>query len=456
MASSLAPQIDYAPMVQHSSEYSPPETGLVVLVFQKGGDPIDAINHMMSFLTAVVTLRMILKSVENGPLLWTTVEEDGVTRLKKYSELLAAEAIQADSMRDLHTTNVDQLHAYLGQHEYHANEVRLMLEHTTDPLALVAQHQMHNLTYQQHQPSYYQHQFQQQASTYQSSLYATSYHTSQYASQAPSSSNLSISYPPNDIQSSINQNAYMASSSIPQMEYAPTVHQHFELSSPETGLFFCIPLRPNLGVLHGSSRPYASGSAGAQGKPRVIVCYNCKGEGHVSKQCTKPKRKQDAEWFKDKVLLVQAQTNGQVLQEEELEFLTDPGMTETLSNQYVVTNNAAYQADDLDAYDSDCDELNSAKISLMADLSHYRSDNLAKVNNQDNITNNLMILDVQAPSTSKQSTILTHSDTEITSDSNIISYSQYMNESQYNTVQNSGVPALQDDLILYVIEQLKT
>nr|GFB69298.1 hypothetical protein [Tanacetum cinerariifolium] len=57
MASSSAPQLDYASMVQHSSEYSPPETGLVVLVFQKGDDPIDAINHMMSFLTAVVTSR---------------------------------------------------------------------------------------------------------------------------------------------------------------------------------------------------------------------------------------------------------------------------------------------------------------------------------------------------------------------------------------------------------------
>nr|GFA02010.1 hypothetical protein [Tanacetum cinerariifolium] len=55
MASSSAPQLDYAPMVQHSSECSPPETGLVVSVFQKGDDPIDAINHMMSFLTAVVT-----------------------------------------------------------------------------------------------------------------------------------------------------------------------------------------------------------------------------------------------------------------------------------------------------------------------------------------------------------------------------------------------------------------
>nr|GFC17125.1 hypothetical protein [Tanacetum cinerariifolium] len=57
-----------------------------------------------------------------------------------------------------------------------------------------------------------------------------------YASQAPSSSNLLILYPPNDIQSSISHNVYMASSLIPQMEYAPTVHQQSEFSSPETRL----------------------------------------------------------------------------------------------------------------------------------------------------------------------------------------------------------------------------
>nr|GEZ15523.1 putative mitochondrial protein [Tanacetum cinerariifolium] len=39
---------------------------------------------------------MILKSVENGPLLWLIVEENGVTRLKKYSELSTTKAIQAD------------------------------------------------------------------------------------------------------------------------------------------------------------------------------------------------------------------------------------------------------------------------------------------------------------------------------------------------------------------------
>nr|GFB11424.1 hypothetical protein [Tanacetum cinerariifolium] len=47
--------IDYALIAHHPSECSSPETGLIVPVFQKGDDPIDAINHMMSFLTSVVT-----------------------------------------------------------------------------------------------------------------------------------------------------------------------------------------------------------------------------------------------------------------------------------------------------------------------------------------------------------------------------------------------------------------
>nr|GFA09510.1 hypothetical protein [Tanacetum cinerariifolium] len=47
---------------------------------------------------------MILESVEQGPLLWPSVEVEGVTRLKKYSELLAVEAIQADC--DVKATNI--------------------------------------------------------------------------------------------------------------------------------------------------------------------------------------------------------------------------------------------------------------------------------------------------------------------------------------------------------------
>ncbi|GJR94023.1 hypothetical protein Tco_0266197 [Tanacetum coccineum] len=40
--------------------------------------------------------------------------------------------------RNLHTSNYDQLYAYLEQYEVHANETRLMRERFPDPLALVA------------------------------------------------------------------------------------------------------------------------------------------------------------------------------------------------------------------------------------------------------------------------------------------------------------------------------
>ncbi|GKF79488.1 hypothetical protein Tco_0235056, partial [Tanacetum coccineum] len=51
--------MEYAPTAyqQQQPELSQPNSSLVVPVFQKGDDPIDAINHMMSFLTAVVTSR---------------------------------------------------------------------------------------------------------------------------------------------------------------------------------------------------------------------------------------------------------------------------------------------------------------------------------------------------------------------------------------------------------------
>nr|GEV69771.1 hypothetical protein [Tanacetum cinerariifolium] len=138
----------------------------------------------------------------------------------------------------------------------------------------------------------------------------------------------------------------------------------------------------------------------------------------MSKQCTKPKRKQDDSWFKDKVLLT------------------------------VITHNAAYQADDLDAYDSDCDELNTAEVALMDG-----SDVLAEVHNPNIMDNNMINQSVQAKPSFEQSSVVNHSETKITSDINIIPYSQYVHETQQAAVQNS---TQQDALILYVIDQLKT
>ncbi|GKF71802.1 putative reverse transcriptase domain-containing protein, partial [Tanacetum coccineum] len=122
---------------------------------------------------------------------------------------------------------------------------------------------------------------------------------------------------------------------------------------------------------------YTLGASGSNlGKQRTVICYNCKGEGHMFKQCTEPKRKWDDSWFKDKVLLT------------------------------VITHNAAYQGNNLDAYDSDCDELNTTKVALMANLSHYGLDALAKVHNPDNVDNNMTNQVVQAMPSSEQSSVV--------------------------------------------------
>nr|GFC68734.1 hypothetical protein [Tanacetum cinerariifolium] len=61
-------------------------------------------NRMELYMLNRLHGRMILESVEQGPLIWPSVEVEGVTRLKKYLELSATKAIQADC--DVKATNI--------------------------------------------------------------------------------------------------------------------------------------------------------------------------------------------------------------------------------------------------------------------------------------------------------------------------------------------------------------
>ncbi|GJS15291.1 hypothetical protein Tco_0409763 [Tanacetum coccineum] len=119
--------------------------------------------------------------------------------------------------------------------------------------------------------------------------------------------------------------------------------------------------------------------------------------------CPKPKRKRDATWFRDKVLLVKAQGN-----EEEWEFLADPGIVEGPTTQSVITHNAAYQADDLDAYDFDCDKISIAKAVLMANLSSYGSYVFSEVPISDNTNNDMLNQSVQEMPYSEPSHFVEH------------------------------------------------
>ncbi|GJT36468.1 integrase, catalytic region, zinc finger, CCHC-type containing protein [Tanacetum coccineum] len=321
-------------------------------------------------------------------------------------------------VKDLHTTNVDQLHAHLQQHERHANEVRLMHERNPDPLALVASHQLTQPAYQSHLHTHPQ-----------SLLNYTFPHIRPFTqqpefSQPDSSLVVPVFQKGDDPIDAIN---HMMSflTAVVTSRYPTTNNQLRTSSNPRQQATIYdgkVTVQPVQGrqttYAAGTTRKYTPGASGSNtGKQRTVICYNCKGEGHIAKQCTKPKRKRDETWFNDKVLLVQAQASGQALTEEEIAFLADPGLPDIQTSQTVITHNAAYQADDLDAYDSDCDELNSAKIALMANLSEWFQDAQHGDRNRHR-----------------------------TSDSNIIPYSQYLSETQQGTVQNSNSSAQQDVL----------
>ncbi|GKG15787.1 hypothetical protein Tco_0358110, partial [Tanacetum coccineum] len=83
----------------------------------------------------------------------------------------------------------------------------------------------------------------------------------------------------------------------------------------------------------------------------------------------------------------------------------------------------AYQADDLDAYDSDYDDITMTKVALMANLSHYGSGVLSNVLNLNNTHHNMLNQSVHEMQYSEPSHLVVYPENEITSDSNIIPYS---------------------------------
>nr|GEZ33191.1 hypothetical protein [Tanacetum cinerariifolium] len=285
--------------------------------------------------------RMILESVEHGPLIWPIIEENGLP-LDVYS-LVNHHKVAKDLwetvqllMQEQFQVNTKFLNSLLPEWSKFVSDVKIS-------------------------PHY--------GSTHPTQHYSTTYPSTSRAITYPSTSH------PNAYSSTVHQDACPQPQSISQIEYTvSTVNQQMHLAEfPQID-----------SGLAGRQSSFAAGTSGTRtnnsgirgnnsGQQRVVKCFNCHGEGHMTRQCLKPKRKRDATWFRDKVLLVKAQGSSKVLNEEELEFLADLRVAEGPVTQTIITQNAAYQADDLDAYDSDCDNFSIAKAVLMANLSSYES-----------------------------------------------------------------------------------
>ncbi|GJV74890.1 retrovirus-related pol polyprotein from transposon TNT 1-94 [Tanacetum coccineum] len=173
------------------------------------------------------------------------------------------------------------------------------------------------------------------------------------------------------------------------------------------------------------------GNTGARGKK--VICYNCRGEGHVARQCKEPKRKMDSQYFKDKALLMEAKEKGDVLDAEAEAFLADVECTAPYDQPQALTTTNMFQANHEDAYDSDVDEGPNAAVAFMANLSSTSATNnpVNEVHSNDNqIFDNV---DYQLSQEMHQEEHL-DSDAETEIDDNTIPYHQYLLDTEAQNV----------------------
>ncbi|GJR72097.1 hypothetical protein Tco_0084462 [Tanacetum coccineum] len=332
---------------------------------------------------------MILESVKHGLLIWPTIEENGVTRIKKYVELSASEKIQADC--DMKVINIilqglpTDIYSLVNHHRVakdHWEKVQLLMQATSltkqkgeyklydafDKFALIKGESLHQ---------YYLRftQLMNDMNIYKMKLEEFQFNTKFLNSLPPEWSKF-----------------------VTDVNLVKDLHT------------------TNFDQLH---------------------AYLEQHELHANEVCLMCERR-----------------NGKVLNEEELELLADPVIVEGPVTQSVIAHNVAYQADYLDAYDSDYDKISIAKAVLMANLSSYGPDVLFEVPYSENTNTDMLNQSVQEMSYSEPSYFVEHPENEIHSVSNIISYSQYLIESQNAAVQDTNSSAQQDALILSVFEQL--
>nr|GEW19184.1 hypothetical protein [Tanacetum cinerariifolium] len=122
-------------------------------------------------------------------------------------------------------------------------------------------------------------------------------------------------------------------------------------------------------LLSGSHKQKAPGNVGNNGaRGKKVICFNCKGEGHVLRQCKEPKRKMDSQYFKDKMMLMEAKEKGATLDTEAEAFLADVECTAPYDEPLAMITTNMFQANHEDAYDSDVDEGPNANVAFMENL----------------------------------------------------------------------------------------
>ncbi|GJV43013.1 hypothetical protein Tco_1427549 [Tanacetum coccineum] len=291
---------------------------------------------------------MILESFEHGPLIWPTVEDNRVIRMKKYAELSAAEKIQADY--GIKATNIilQGLPANINSLVNHHRVAKDLWEGVQLLMARVHLCSGKRILNEIFQP---QHFHNNSSSCVSLTSDAGGYITMMESPFGDTGFAVLVFSLGDDPISCLNK-AMAFLTAVASSRFPSTNNQLRTSSNPrnqatiQDGRVTVQQVQGRQGQNYSGTtyKGNATSSRGntTSGQARVVKCYNCQ----------------------------EAQEAGQILDEEQLAFLADPGIPAD-QVQTIIPHNAAFQTEDLDTYDSDCDDLSTAQAVLSGHISKY-------------------------------------------------------------------------------------
>nr|GEW65272.1 retrotransposon protein, putative, unclassified [Tanacetum cinerariifolium] len=370
------------------------------------------------------------------------LEGSELTKEDRESQLFVIDVKLNKGLRD---SNYDQLYAYLKQHETHAKENKMMLErfsqNTVDPLAL-----MSNVS----NPQRYSPSSSTSSSTQVPQPLADNPHLD------------SSLFPAKNLIENLTNTLALLTQSY--KTFQPQTNNQLRTSSNARNQTTIQDGRVVVQNVQGRQNrgqgmnPWVGGAArygGAQnrvgnvnlGQTRPVKCYNCNGVRHIARNCTRPKRPQNSKYYKDKMLLMQAQENEVALDAEQLLFLAggqDNAFVDDVDEQPV--QDLALNVDNV-FQDDDYPVTDEAKPS-------YNSDILSEVQYHDHYQDAVCAHhEEHAMHDSVQLDHVVDSHANYTSDSNMISYDQYVKDNEVPVV-HSNVSSVPNDAFMMIYNDM--